>query len=76
MTSFFSIFVDNIKNQFVVHLDHIPPPAKGNQCEGSTPLKESHNNHFKLKACTLHAQVHVQENSAKFLVMLQAEEVQ
>ena len=49
---------------------------KGKQCEGSTPLKESHNNHFKLKACTLHAQVHVQENSAKFLVMLQAEEVQ
>ena len=49
----FFIFVDNIKNRFVVCLDHIPPPAnclKGKQHEGSTPLKESHNNHFKLKA--------------------------
>ena len=47
----FSIFADNIKNRFVVYLDYIPLPAKclkGKQREGSTQLKESHNNHFKL----------------------------
>ena len=51
----FSIFVDNIKTRCVVCLDHSPPPAnylKGKQREGSTLLKESHNNHFKLKART------------------------
>ena len=51
----FSIFVDNIKNRFVVYLDHIPLPAnclKGKQREESTPLKESQNNHFMLKART------------------------
>ena len=43
----FSIIIDNIKNRFVVYVDHIPLPAnylKGKQHKESTPLKESQNN--------------------------------
>ena len=54
MTPFFD-FLDNIKNRSVVCLDHIPPPGnclRRKRHEGSTWLKESHDNHFKLKAHT------------------------
>ena len=50
-----SFFVDNIKHGFVVCLLHIPPLTnclKGKQHKWSSLLKESHNNHFKLKAHT------------------------
>ena len=76
----------------MICLEHTPPPAnylKGKQRKGSTPLKESHNNHFKLKArafflrivfsrkiavyITGFCQRQSQENFAKFLVTLQAE---
>ena len=49
----FRLFVDNIKNQCLACLDCIPAPTnclKGKQHEDSTTLKESHNNHLKLKA--------------------------
>ena len=75
----------------MVYRDHIPLPAnclKGKLREESTPLKESQNNHFMLKARTffyefffLEKMLYItrlfrrqsQKNFAKFLVTLQAE---